>query len=251
MDILQGLLVLTAGFLCGVINIIAGGGSLITLPLLIGLGLPADVANGTNRIGVLLQDISGTWKFQKKHVLPLRRSLILSVPVLIGSIFGILFAVKLDHKVMNWVIFFILLFLLCFMLFGQDLLFKERQEKTFKPTLLDFIIYLAIGFYGGFIQVGMTYLILGATLIRNGGRLVTANAIKIFLNLIILPLAIILFFIHGEIDWVYGILLGIGSSLGGITGVKFAVAWNPKTIRKTILSMIGMSLLYMLFFQIL
>ncbi|RME71099.1 MAG: sulfite exporter TauE/SafE family protein, partial [Chloroflexi bacterium] len=79
------LAIIAAGFVAGFINTLAGSGSLVTLPLLIFAGLPANVANGTNRVAILLQNVVGVSSFRQQKVLDWRGGLKLALPAIIGS----------------------------------------------------------------------------------------------------------------------------------------------------------------------
>ena len=250
MEFVHLIILFFSGLLCGIINIIAGGGSMVTLPLLIAFGVPADVANGTNRIGILMQDIGATIKFQRQKVIPLKEASYLSIPTLAGSIIGAFFAVSLSKNLMNWIIICVIFAVAMVILFGGNSLLMNKAEKPFKMTFLTAIIFFVIGFYGGFIQVGMTYLTMAACMLLLGNGLIRANIIKIFLNMIIIPIALFIFFYHGLINWTFGITLGIGSLIGGILGAKFATKWSPRTIKIIILSILSISMIYMLWHTI-
>ena len=92
------------GLVAGFINTVAGGGSTLTLPLLMFLGLPANVANGTNRIAILLQNVVGVNTFRNKKVLNLTSDYKLAVPAILGSILGAYFAVEIDEETLRKVI---------------------------------------------------------------------------------------------------------------------------------------------------
>ena len=85
------------GLAAGFINTTAGGGSMLTLPLLMFLGLPANVANGTNRIAILLQNVIGVSTFRQKKVLDFSTDYKLAIPAIVGSIIGAFFAVEVDE----------------------------------------------------------------------------------------------------------------------------------------------------------
>ena len=251
-ELLRYFLLILGGALAGLINVIAGAGSLITLPILIGLGLPPTVANGTNRISVIMQDVAATYKFIKKKKLPLKESALLGIPTIIGGIGGALFATKLSSEVLNLLIMIILLLLIIYVIWQpQSWTQKTAIKSNFKLDVLTIIIFLIIGFYAGFIQAAATYLWFAALLWRLKVDMITADAIKIFLNFILTPIALIIFIIYHQVQFLDGIILGIGSFVGGWYGAKAAIKWSPVFIRTLMIIILVLSAIYMLLFKIL
>ena len=144
------------GLVAGFINTTAGGGSTLTLPLLMFLGLPANVANGTNRIAILLQNVVGVNTFRKKKVLDLTTDYKLAIPAILGSIIGAFFAVEIDEETLRKVIAGLMVAMLFIVVLKPDAWVKERAElASAKPTILQYIIFFFLGIYGGFIQMGV------------------------------------------------------------------------------------------------
>lgn len=251
-DGLKYILLILGGAIAGLINVIAGAGSLVTLPILIGLGLPPAVANGTNRISVIMQDLSATYKFIKKKKLPLRNALLLCIPTIIGGLGGAFWATSLSSEVLNVLIMTLLVLLIIYVIWQPQSWTQKNQENSpFKLDALTFIIFTLIGFYAGFIQAAATYLWFAAVLWRLKVDMVTADAIKVFLNLILTPIALIIFIIYHQVNFFDGILLGIGSFIGGWYGAKAAIKWSPAFIRILMIIILLLSAAYMLLFKIL
>lgn len=146
------------GFFAGFINVFAGGGSLLTLPLLIFMGLPANVANGTNRIALILQNVVATGIFRQQKVLDYKQSIFLVIPACVGSVIGALVAVNLNEQIMETTIGILLVVMFLFILFKPEKwLIKPEEQKIVKPTLIQIIIFFVIGLYGGFIQAGIGF----------------------------------------------------------------------------------------------
>ncbi|MEZ4590184.1 MAG: sulfite exporter TauE/SafE family protein [Chloroflexota bacterium] len=178
------LAVLAAGFGAGFINTLAGSGSLITLPLLIFMGIPATVANGTNRVGVLFQNIVSVSSFQKQKVLDLRGGLILSAPAIIGSVIGAQIAVDLDEATMRQAIGVLMVVMLVVILLRPKRWLQGELEKMGKrPSLLQLVIFFFIGMYGGFLQAGVGIFLLAGLVLGIGYDLVRANAVKVLIIL--------------------------------------------------------------------
>ncbi|WP_206076395.1 sulfite exporter TauE/SafE family protein [Marinitoga lauensis] len=133
------ILVFLAGLFSGFINVIAGGGSLITLPVLNLLGLPIDVANGTNRIGIIFQNITATTKFRKNDVLDLKRAIFLAIPATFGALVGANIVVNIDKALLKSIVGFILIVMSIFLVKKPDIWTKERKIK--KNNILSFIVF--------------------------------------------------------------------------------------------------------------
>jgi uncharacterized membrane protein YfcA len=240
-------LLIGAGFLAGVINTLAGSGSLITLPVLIFLGLPATVANGTNRIGVVLQNIVAGLSFRSSGVLNLRGALILSIPAVAGSILGASIAVNLDEELMERVIGAVMVLMLLVMIL--------RPERWLEGKLLTLergfswqqaIALFAIGVYGGFIQAGVGIFLLAAMVLSVGYDLVRANAVKIVIILVFTFASLFVFTNNDQVDWVAGGVLGIGNMLGAWVAARMAVRRGAAWVRWVVIATVALSALYLL-----
>ena len=228
--------IVLAGFFSGFINTLAGSGSLITLPLLMALGLPANVANGTNRIGILLQNVVGTASFRKKQVLDFRSSMKLVIPAVIGSVIGARLAVDINEEIMKSTIGGLLLFMFFIILWRPSKWLKEQQGKSPIPYWLQVIIFFLIGIYGGFIQAGVGFFLLAGLVLGAGYDLVRANAVKVFIVLLYTPVALAFFIYNHQVNFMFGIILAAGSMLGAWVGAKVAVEKGAKFVRYVLLA---------------
>src|SRR6056297_3100535 len=241
------LAVIGVGFMAGFINTLAGSGSLLTLPMLMFLGLPANVANGTNRIAILLQNVVGVASFKQQKVLNVKMGLWLAAPAIIGSLAGAQIAINLNETMMERAIG-ILLFVMFFLI-----LYKPQQwvkgkagEVSAKPTILQFIIFFFIAIYGGFIQAGVGLFLLAGLVLGAGVDLVKANALKLLIVLLYTPFALAVFFFNDQINWKIGLILAVGNMLGAFVASRFAVAWGAKYVRYILLAVILFSALKLL-----
>ena len=249
MDIINYLLVALVGVLCGFINILAGSGSLISLPILMGFGLSPHVANATNRIGILLQNLVGSASFAKQKVLPVREGLVLAIPASIGSIVGAYMAVDAHEDVIRWMILCLYAVMFFLVFYGPNKWLRPKSDQPLRLRPRDIIIFTAIGFYGGFIQAGLGYFLLAGLVLSIGNDLITANALKVFLAFVLTIFALAIFFYNGQVNLPYGISLGIGNMVGGWVGAKYAIRWGAKVIRYFLLGMLIFSVVYMIIFQ--
>jgi uncharacterized membrane protein YfcA len=227
------------GFVSGFLNILAGGGSLLTLPLLIFLGLPATVANGTNRVGVLCQNIFAIGSFRRHGVLPMKLALLCTAPSLIGSYLGAQLAVEIDERLFQRLLAGIMIGVLLIILVDPAKRLQGK-EQHFTPLRLTVLLtsFFFIGIYGGFVQAGVGFLILPALLIH-GFDLVRANAVKIFVILIFTVPALAVFVWHGQVDWLLGFVLAAGNASGGWLASHLAVRkgheWIKRIVSATVL----------------
>ena len=248
MDILLLLLVIVVGIISGFINTIAGSGSLLTLPVLIFMGLPVNVANGTNRVAILLQSIVGVAGFKQKKVFEWREGFWLLIPSVIGALLGAMMAVNLDALLMNRVIGGLLIVMFFVILFKPEKWVKEQEGKAHaKPTILNFVIFFAIGFYGGFIQAGVGVFLLAGVVLGAGFDLLKANAIKVFIVLAYTIVALIVFIYNKQVNYFFGLVLGAGSMLGAWIATHYAVKWGANFIRWFLLVTIFVFALKLLF----
>lgn len=228
-----------AGFLCGFINTFAGSGSLISLPLLMFFGLPANVANGTNRIAILLQNVVGVASFKQQKVFSLKEGIWLAIPAVVGSVIGAVFAVNLNERIMTRVIGGLLVFMFFMIIFKPDIWVKGKAGLIkARPSLLQIIIFFGIGLYGGFIQAGVGFFLIAGLVLGAGFDLVKTNAIKLFIVLCYTPFALAVFIINDQVDWKYGLILAIGNMFGALIASRFAVSWGTKVVRYILLVII-------------
>lgn len=220
------------GLIAGFINTAAGGGSMLTLPLLIFLGLPANVANGTNRVAILLQNVIGVNSFRKEKVFNIKTDYRLAIPAIIGAIIGALIAVEINASILQHIISFLMVFMLLIVVLKPDVWVKEQAGKISpKPSVWQYLLFMLIGFYGGFIQLGVGFFLLAGLVLGCGHDLVKANAIKLFIVLIYTIFALWVFIYNDQVDWVSGLLLSVGNMTGAWIGVRFTVKGGAKYVR--------------------
>ena len=236
------LAVLAAGFGAGFINTLAGSGSLITLPLLIFLGIPATVANGTNRVGVLFQNIVSVGSFQQQKMLDVRGGLILSVPAILGSIIGANIAVGLDEALMRQAIGILMVLMLgVILLRPKRWLQGELEQMGERPSPLQLIIFFFIGMYGGFLQAGVGIFLLAGLVLGIGYDLVRANAVKVLIVLAFTISALVVFVLNDQVLWGMGLLLAIGNSLGAWVAARMAMERGANFVRWLLIAVVAVS----------
>lgn len=233
MEIYQILTLIILGFIAGVINTIAGGGSNLTLPALMVFGMPPDVANATNRVGVLLQGVSGSLGFQKHGELPLKDFKSMLIPLVIGVLIGAFFASFTPNFILKYLLLGTMITLSLITLFRPSVLAPEKGTIPFKvkERPVSWWLLLLSGFYGGFVQAGVGFLLISvyAGVLRYD--LVKSNALKLFSTLVFTAIALFIFILNDQVRWMEGLVLGIGTIFGAYFGVKFALHANPKVLK--------------------
>ena len=224
--------IFTAGILAGFINTLAGGGSLLTLPILIFLGLPTAVANGTNRIAIVAQCAFAVAGFKKKGVSNFKLSLLLSTPAIIGAIIGAYFAVDISDVLFRRVLAVIMLLVLGLILWNPRQDGGSNSNSLGRRQLITAMtVFFFIGIYGGFIQVGVGFIIIAALTTITKFNLVVTNSHKVFIAGIYTVFALIVFAFNDKVCWEIGVCLAAGMGLGGWIGSHWAVAKGERWIR--------------------
>ncbi len=241
-------LLFAVGLIAGILNVLAGGGSLLTLPLLIFMGLPSAVANGTNRIAIFCQNIFAIRGFRKRGVLPLQLALLCTPPALLGSWLGANLAIGLDDQVFKRVLALIMIGVLIFTALDPMKRFRQ-QEMEFGPwrKVILVVSFFGVGIYGGFVQAGVGFLIITALLVH-GLDLVRINAIKVFVIFAYTFVALGVFISHGQVNYMLGFALAAGNSIGGMIGPRLAVAKGHDWIKKVVTVTVAIFALKLLLF---
>ena len=227
---LAGIIILFAvGAVAAFINVNAGGGSSLTLPVLIFLGLDPTVANGTNRVAIIFQNISAVHSFKTEKFFELKNSLILSALTLPGAIAGAIIAVEIDDDLFQKILAVVMILIIITMLIPN-----KKTDQTNSDFTIDWKIVIAmivVGFYGAFIQVGVGFLLMAAFQYLMKLDLIRVNMHKVFVVLVFTVPALIVFILTDNINWYYGLTLSAGNAFGGWWGAKLSVKKGEKLIK--------------------
>lgn len=217
------IIAIIGGFSAGVINTLAGSGSAITLTILTELlGLPANMANGTNRVGVLTAGFASTAAFYKNGKLDIAKSSRYTIPTIIGALIGILVAVWVSNEQFKTVFQYLMVLMLFVILIKPKRWLQETVEEDAMPLWIVIPLFLALGFYGGFIQMGMGVFYLASMVLVAKYNIIDGNAVKAFVVAAYTLLGIAIFQYKGLIDWYLGGVLAIGQTLGGWLTATYA-----------------------------
>jgi uncharacterized membrane protein YfcA len=232
------------GVAAGWINVMAGGGSLLTVPMLLFLGLPGPVANATNRIGVVTQNIAAVGAFRAKGFADFRLSATLSLATIPGALIGAQLGIGLTGETFERLVALIMAGVLLLMLTGLDKASaKAPATADGKPRrlLLGHALMVAVGFWGGFIQIGVGFLMMPVLHRVMGLDLVRVNMHKVAIVLVFTTVALAWFALQVEIAWMAGLALAIGNAAGGWLGAHTTIAKGEVWIRRAFyLAIVGL-----------
>lgn len=244
------ILLIGAGVFAGFVNTIAGGGSLLTLPLLIFMGLPPAVANGTNRIAIVVATLSANIGYASKKVVTYPFSIYLGISALFGAILGARIAIEIDGAIFNRILAIIMIMVVLIMVFKPKMADHLSQERTTgKHLVISLVVFFFIGIYGGFINAGIGFIIMLFLNIFNRMNLVRVNAAKVGVAFIYTIGALATFALSGNVNWLYGLILAIGTSVGAWTASRFSVDRGEGFIKLVMILMVVFMALKLWFSQ--
>lgn len=231
-DLLKYSLLLVTGFFTGILNIMAGGGSILTLPALIYIGLDPNLANGTNRIFILMQNLTAVVAFSNEKMSYFKESFRLALFTIPGAVIGALAAVRIEGDVFVKILGVVTIVLSLLMFIPVK---TGENASPVKSRLALYPLLFAIGFYGGFIQAGTGIFIM--FILRSFLKidLVKVNVHKVFIAFIFTIPAFFIFVYHGQIDWLAGLFLGIGSIFGAWFSAKTVLKLGEKVVKIVLL----------------
>jgi hypothetical protein len=240
-----------AGVAAGFINVIAGGGSLISIPALMWVGLDGASANGTNRIGILIQSVTSTIRFAKTEAHNLKESGLLALALLPGGLIGAYWGTLIQGVWFNRLLALVMLFVLATMDIETRPVAVQQNSidgARLRNPVLVYSLIAIIGFYGGMIHVGIGLMIMAVLTHAGGLNLKHTNMHKMIMIMPYTLSAIIIFSLYHEIAWLAGLILAVGASVGSWLGAKIAVEKSENKIRMVFKGCIGAMIIKLLFF---
>lgn len=243
------IIIFTAGFFAGIFNIIGGGGSSISLPILIFAGLPPHIANGTNRIAIFLQGLFATQRFRSQKLLRMKDALIIAIPASIGSVLGAFISLQIPEDLFKKIIGIFLIIIGTTLLIKKNAITKEQSRDSYiTPKVL--ILFFFVGIYGGFLQAGVGYFILSGLILVAGYNYKLANPIKLTIAVVYTFFAIIIFQLSGKIDWIIAFVLSAGNISGSALSIPLSIKLgHTKAIVYILIGLIYSFSIYLIFFK--
>lgn len=233
------LLLMVTGFIAGVINTMAGGGSNLTLPALMMLGLPADVANATNRVGVFMQSLVGFRGFQRHGQMPLQDIRGILLPTLTGGLTGAVLASWMPTSVLKPVLLITMISMSVIILVRPATVIPEPGEphRWVSDSRSAFSMLFLAGVYGGFVQAGVGFVLIAA--IAGGLRydLIKTNALKVACTVAFTAVALSVFILRGQVSWLPGMVLAAATMSGAQVGVRLAMKVSQRFMKWFLLIM--------------
>ncbi len=231
---------LGAGVLAGFINTLAGGGGLLILPLLMLSGMSAALANGTMRVGVLIQSVEAVRQFNKRGTMPFKPLPAILVPCLLGTLVGTLAASYLPESILKPVLLTTLVVVALIMVFKPNQMSPAENEVPLQPndSVAGWLGLFFCGAYGGFVQAGVGFVLIAVLVGQLRYDLLRGNALKLAITGSFTVLALGIFVARDQVAWLPGLLVAAGTLLGVRLGVGFAHRVSPKVLKRILLVMV-------------
>ena len=246
----EGILLVVVGFFAGIINTLAGGGSLFTLPVLIFLGLPPAIANGTNRIAIVVQSLGGTFGYRSKGIHTFPFPIYLGISASIGAVIGAQIALKVDGALFNRILAVIMLIVGFLILIRRKSLAMNLPERLKGKYLFYSILgFFLIGIYGGFINAGIGIVIMLFLNRLNRLSLLKTNATKVLVVMIYSAVSLALFAYNDAVNWKLGSLMALGTLFGALWASRWSVKKEDRVIRVAMLVTIFIMAIKLWFFE--
>ncbi len=248
MEFWQIIILALTGILAGWLNVMAGGGSLLTVPVMLFMDLPGPVANGTNRIAILAQNITAVYAFFRKGFSDFRLSMTLSLAASVGAAGGAMLGVKLEGIWFERVLALVMVAVMLIMAMGNGKAKSTETDGEPKRLLLGHLCMVGAGFWGGFIQIGVGFILMPILHKVMGLDLVRVNMYKVFVVLIYTFVALAIFASQLELMWWAGIGLAVGNSIGGWYGAHTTINKGEVWIKRVMYVALSVFIVKLLFF---
>jgi uncharacterized membrane protein YfcA len=232
LELWQAGVLIAVGIVGGFLNVMAGGGSLLTVPVMVFMGLPGPVANGTNRIAILAQNITAIITFARRGFKDFKLSLSLAACALPGAIVGAMVGTQLEGVWFNRLLALIMVAVMLIMHFDKGSVAQsEIHQPNLRQLIWGHILMVGAGFWGGFIQLGVGFIIMPILNRVMGFDLVRTNVHKVFIVAAYTLAALAVFASQLQLLWMVGAALALGNSIGGYLGAHFTVTRGERLIR--------------------
>lgn len=235
-------ILIASGLAVGFLNTLAAGATVISMTVFMALGIPIVEASGTNRIAVLLQNLTSSFTFRKQNLLDTKSSLKISVPIILGIIIGAQFSMMVSEEFFKICFSTGLVIMIALMLLKPGSWLKETNCGIRQLNMKSFMMLLLSGFYGGSVYVGVGYFFIAVFVLSMGYDLIRANALKSFVAFVTTPFSLVIFMLNGQVNYEYGLIHAIGNIIGAYIAAKYAKKLGVKFIRILLIGVIILSL---------
>ncbi|WP_078120733.1 sulfite exporter TauE/SafE family protein [Thiosocius teredinicola] len=247
MEIWQILILALVGILAGWLNVMAGGGSLLTVPIMLFMGIPGPVANGTNRIAILAQNVTAVTTFKRRGYADFKLGLSLAAAAALGALGGASVGVKLQGEWFDRVVALVMIAVLILMATGHDKVKPTDTAQQPKNLVWGHVLMIGAGFWGGFIQIGVGFILMPILHKVMGLDLVRVNMHKVFIVLVYTVIALAVFASQLELLWWTGLGLAVGNSIGGWLGAHTTISHGETLIRRVLYVALSAFIIKLLF----
>ena len=236
------------GVAAGWLNVMAGGGSLLTVPVMLFMGVPGPVANGTNRIAILAQNITAVTTFRRRGYSDFKLGLSLAAAASVGAAGGASVGVHLQGEWFDRVVALVMIAVMVLMATGHDKVKQVGGEARAKNLVAGHLLMIGAGFWGGFIQIGVGFILMPILHKVMGLDLVRVNMHKVLIILVYTIVALVIFSSQLELLWWTGLGLAVGNSIGGWLGAHTTITHGETLIRKVLFLALTVFIIKLLFF---
>ncbi|MET0071209.1 MAG: sulfite exporter TauE/SafE family protein [Candidatus Thiodiazotropha sp.] len=234
MEIWQIIILALVGVAAGWLNVMAGGGSLLTVPVMLFMGIPGPVANGTNRIAILAQSVTAVMAFRRQGYSDFKLGLSLAAAASIGAVGGAAMGVHLEGEWFDRVLALVMVVVMVLMATGHDKVNPIGGKAKAKNPAAGHLLMVGAGFWGGFIQIGVGFLLMPILHRVMGLDLVQVNMYKVLIVLVFTLVALVVFSSQLELLWWTGLGLAVGNSIGGWLGAHTTISQGETVIRRVL-----------------
>jgi len=245
---LKFIAIFISGVFAGFMNVLAGGGSFITLPVLVFAGLPIDIANGTNRLANFIITSYSTYRFEKKGLNTFKYAIPLGIPALFGAILGAYISISISRALLSKIVGIFILAMIPFIFMNKETMIKGKKNIR-KNTFVTYLIFFLLGIYGGFLQAGIGFFLILSLVFFVGFDLVRANAVKMGVAMIYTLFSTLVFILTGRVQFLYGIILATGGVVGAHLSTHLSVKKGSAWVRIVLIIIIIASAIKFLFFS--
>ncbi|MCP3663998.1 MAG: sulfite exporter TauE/SafE family protein [Gammaproteobacteria bacterium] len=248
MEYWQIIILACVGITAGWLNVMAGGGSLLTVPAMLFMDMPAPVANGTNRIAILAQNITAVYAFFRNGFSDFKLSLTLSFAASIGAVVGAMVGVRLEGEWFGRILALVMIAVMIIMITGKEKISNQDTDGEPRHLILGNLCMVGAGFWGGFIQIGVGFILMPILHKIMGLYLVRVNMHKVFVVLVYTLVALSVFATQLELMWWAGLGLAIGNSIGGWFGAHTTIVKGEIWIKRIMYVTLTLFSIKLLFF---
>ncbi|MBL9206173.1 MAG: TSUP family transporter [Opitutaceae bacterium] len=234
-------LLFLTGFAAGLVDAVAGGGGVLTLPVLLNTGLPVGVVLGTNKLQATFGSVSAAWSYLRSGIVSFRACLPGVVLTFVGSLAGAWAVQRIDGRILGDLIPWLLAAILAYTVFKPKL--GEAPATPRVPARVFFPVFgLGLGFYDGFFGPGVGSFWTIALVVVLGRDLVGATGATKLMNAASNLAALIFFLVIGKVHLPVGLTMGVGQMVGARVGARLVVTRGARLVRPLFIVMVTLVL---------